>query len=178
MSLEGSVKKTFSKSGQQISFSPHIRYGFSNTHLNAWADINLNKRSFSFNDDGGSNNRQSWALSGGKRITQFNKDNPISETLNGLYTLLFRENYMKIYENYFTELNYSRRFDNGFRFKINGLYEDRLPINNTTDYSFFGSHNKKFTPNYPFEKLDSQFVRHQAFITSIDVQFRPGLRYS
>jgi Family of unknown function (DUF5686)/CarboxypepD_reg-like domain len=177
LTLEGSIRKTFSKSNEQLSFSPHIRYGFSNTHLNAWATIGLNKRSFSFSDDGGSTNRQNWTLSGGKRISQFNKDNPISETLNGIYTLLFRDNYMKIYENYFTELNYARRWDNGLSIKVNGLYEDRLPINNTTNYSFFGSKNKMFTPNYPFEQLDSQFTRHQAFITSIDLEFRPGLRY-
>jgi hypothetical protein len=177
LSLEGSVRKTFVKSGQQITISPHIRYGFSNTQLNAWAAVGLNKRSFSFSDDGGSLSRQSWLLSGGKRISQFNKDNPISETLNGIYTLLFRDNYMKIYENYFTQLDYARRMDNGLRIKASALYEDRIPINNTTNFSFFGSKQKEFTPNYPFEQLDTQFSRHKAVITLVDIEFRPGLRY-
>jgi hypothetical protein len=175
--ITGSVQKNFDQSKTQLVFTPHIRYGFNNTHLNAWGSLALNKRTFTFDDNGGNTSRQSWSLSGGKRISQFNKDNPISETLNGLYTLLFRENYMKIYENYFTELNYANRLDNGLRIHANLLYEDRLPINNTTDYSFFGSSNKHFTPNYPFEKLDSQFTRHQALITAVDLVFRPGLRY-
>ncbi len=177
LNVGGSVRKTFRKSGRQVSFSPHVRYGFSNTHLNAWATLGLTKRSFSYDDDGGSNTRHSLSLSGGKRISQFNKDNPISETLNGIYTLLFRDNYMKIYENYFSELNYTRRLDNGLRMKATILYEDRLPLNNTTNYSFFGSKSKLFTPNYPFEQLDTQFTRHQALLTGIDLEYRPGLRY-
>jgi hypothetical protein len=177
LNVGGSLRKTFKDAGRQLFFSPHFRYGFNNTHLNAWATLGLNQRQFSYNDDGGSNTRQTISVSGGKRISQFNKDNPISETLNGIYTLLFRENYMKIYENYFGELNYSRRFDIGLRIRANLLYEDRLPINNTTDFSFFGSKSKQFTPNYPFEKLDTQFTRHQALTTQVNIEFRPGLRY-
>ena len=41
---------------------------------------------------------------------------------------LINENYMKIYENYFSELKYSRRMENGLRIHANVLYEDRLPI--------------------------------------------------
>ena len=177
VALEGSVRKTLGKSGEQLSFAPHLRYGFSNTRLNAWGALGLNKRTFNFSDEGGSADRQNWLLSGGKRISQFNKDNPISETLNGIYTLFFRDNYMKIYENYFTQLDYSRRMDNGLRIRASALYEDRIPLNNTTDFSFFGSRQKLFTPNYPFEQMDSQFTRHKAFITRIDLEYRPGLRY-
>ncbi len=178
MTLAGTMQKKFTRSGDQLSFSPHIRYGFANTSLNAWASLNLNKRSFTFDDNGGNASRQNWSLSGGKRISQFNNSNPISETLNGLYTLLFRENYMKIYENYFTELAYSNRLDNGLRVRANLLYEDRMPLDNSSDYSLFGSSRSKvFTPNYPVEKLSTQFSRHQALLTGLEIQYRPGLRY-
>ena len=178
MTLAGTMQKKFTRSGDQLSFSPHIRYGFANTGLNAWASLNLNKRSFTFDDNGGNASRQNWSLSGGKRISQFNNSNPISETLNGLYTLLFRENYMKIYENYFTELAYSNRLDNGLRIRANLLYEDRMPLDNSSDYSLFGSSRSKvFTPNYPVEKLSTQFSRHQALLTGLEIQYRPGLRY-
>ena len=51
--------------------------------------------------DGESSSRSSWTFSGGKRVSQFNPDNPIGPVLNEFYTLFFRDNYMKIYENYF-----------------------------------------------------------------------------
>jgi hypothetical protein len=42
-----------------------------------------------------------------------------------------------------------------------GLYEDRLPIDNTTDYSFFWQGNGYPSPNYPFEiEIVSSPVRH------------------
>ena len=31
--------KEYKKTGNSIEFTPHIRYGFSNTHLNAWATL-------------------------------------------------------------------------------------------------------------------------------------------
>ena len=51
---------------------------------------------------------------------------------------------------------------NGLHYKINLLYEDRLPLNNTTDFSIIKYDPQKFTPNYPHELIDSQFTRHQA----------------
>ena len=177
LGLAGSISKTFSKSNQQLSFSPHIRYGFNNTVLNAWMSLALNKRTFSFNDEGGSSSRQNWSLSGGKRLSQFNESNPISETLNTFYTLLLRENYMKVFENYFGQLNYATRLNNGLRIQLKALYEDRNPLSNSSDFSIFENNHKIFTPNYPVEKLDTQFTRNQSFSSSLDLEFRPGMKY-
>jgi len=177
MNLEASFRTTIGKKRQQLSFTPHIRYGFNNTHLNAWASVNLFKRTFTWDQDGGTSNRSSWTLSGGKRISQFNKENPITPLMNSVYTLLEKENYMKLYENYFGDIAYARRFDNGLRITGDVLYEDRLPVENTTDYSIIKFNNKSFTLNYPFEKIDSQFTRHQAVIVSVGIQFQPGQQF-
>src|SRR5262249_14821037 len=106
-----------------------------------------------------------------------NNENPISPLVNEIYTLLLRENYMKLYENYYGQLSYVNRFDNGLRIGASVLYEDRIPVENSTDFSFFGDKNKAFTPNYPYEKLSSQFLRHQAFIVGFNARFRPGQQY-
>ena len=84
---------------------------------------------------------------------------------------------MKLYENYFGELNYTKRMDNGLRINGSLLYEDRIPIENSTDFSFFGSKDKLFTPNYPYEKLGAQFQRHQAMIVGINLRYKPGQQY-
>lgn len=98
--------------------------------------------------------------------------------LNSFYTLVRRQNYMKIYESWFGEGSYTNRMDNGLQFIIKGMYEDRLPIDNTTNYSFFGDKQaKQFSPNYPFEKINAQFMRHQALVASVGIEFKPGQRY-
>jgi hypothetical protein len=162
---------------QNISFTPHIRYGFSNTHLNAWASLSFSKRHFNWQPDGGTSGRISWILSGGKRVSQFNKENPISPLMNSLYTLFDRRNYMKIYENYFGELTVNKRFDNDLLLTGRLSYEDRLPIDNTSDFSIFKDKDKIFTSNFPTEKISEQFSRHQALIASVGIQYQPGQRY-
>ncbi len=174
---EASFLKEYKKTGNSIEFTPHIRYGFSNTHLNAWATLTLSERKFLQDMEGETYSRSSWIFSGGKRISQFNSDNPIGPVLNEFYTLFFRDNYMKIYENYFGSAQYRKRFDNGFRITGTLLYEDRMPINNTTDFSFFGSKDKQFTPNYPYELIPQNFEPNQALIAGVDLQFKPGQRY-
>ena len=67
-------------------------------------------------------------ISGGKRISQFNKDNPIDALTNSLYTLVDKKNYMKLYENWFGKIEYHNRFENGFRIRLDAVFEDRLPV--------------------------------------------------
>jgi len=175
--MEATITKSFPESKGRLSFTPHIRYGFGNTHLNAWATVAFSKRTFEWDMDGGSANRSAWTFSGGKRVSQFNKENPISPLMNEIYTLLLRDNFMKIYENYYGSIAYSNRFDNGLRIGGDLLYEDRLPLNNSSDFSFLGDKSKLFTPNFPYEKIGQQFIRHQALIASVQVQYKPGQRY-
>ncbi len=173
-----SVRRTIPAWKEQITLMPLLRYGFSNGHLNTSVQISFSKRAFTWDSDGGNSHRRTWTFAGGKRVSQFNRDNPITPLMNSIYTLADRKNYMKIYESWFGEVSYSRRMDNGLQFIIRGVYEDRLPLSNTSDFSFFGSKQTKiFTPNYPFEKLTAQFSRHQAVVGSVSVEFKPGQRY-
>ncbi|MEO5684547.1 MAG: DUF5686 and carboxypeptidase regulatory-like domain-containing protein [Chitinophagaceae bacterium] len=178
VNLEASFRKSFPGLKQQIIFTPHIRYGFSNTHLNGWGTLVLSKRVFNRDADGmGTASRSSWTFAGGKRISQFNKENPITPLLNSAYTLLFKRNYMKLYENYFGHIAWNKRFDNDLRITAEVLYEDRLPLENTTNYSIFKNEDRAFTPNYPFEKIGQQFNRHQAVVAGVALQFKPGQQY-
>ncbi len=173
----GSIRRALKNGRGDLSFSPHIRYGFHNTRLNAYGVLTLNRRKFVRDGEDASASHQTWSLSGGKRVSQFNSDNPITEYINSLYTLFSRRNYMKIYENNFAELSSITRLDNGMRLTVSGLFEDRYAIDNTTDFSFAPTKAIGFTPNYPTEQLDGPFPRHQALLTSVDFQYQPGQRY-
>jgi hypothetical protein len=164
----------FNKRKHNISIQPHIRYGFSNTHLNAWADVVFRTRDWSA---GKKIKRESWIFSGGKRVSQFNKENPISALSNSITTLFWGDNFMKIYENYFGSIGFSKRYESGVRVNLSALYEDRVPVDNTTDFVLTRNKSNSFTPNYPSEKIVSQFTPHQVFLLHLSISIKPGQRY-
>jgi hypothetical protein len=177
MEVSGSIRKTLGR-GRELDFRPHIRYGFHNTHLNPWAEVTLTHRGFSPGQgEDESSSRMSWTLAGGKQVAQFNADNPISQGMNSLYTLVDKRNYMKIYEKYFLSLRAAKRFDNGMRLNVLTGYEDRMPISNTTNWTLAKFDNRAFTPNYPVEKLIAPFRRHQAVLTTASLEYQPGQRF-
>lgn len=117
-----------------------------------------------------------WTISGGKNISQFNNANPVSPLINEFYTLFYKRNYMKIYEKYFASATFSKNFQTGLRVNVNATYEDRTPLNNTTDYSFFYKQ-RKFRPNYPTEKMMEQFARHEVVLFTTNITYTPGVKY-
>ncbi|MEO5648268.1 MAG: DUF5686 and carboxypeptidase regulatory-like domain-containing protein [Chitinophagaceae bacterium] len=157
-----------------LAISPHIRYGTNNHHLNAYADIVFRTRDWNIDKK---LKRETWRFSGGTRVSQFNKESTITPLSNSIGTLFFGRNYMKIYENSFGNINYQKRLESGFAFSIDALYENRMPLDNTTDFVFFKKDTLRLTPNYPFEKIPVQFTPHQAVIVAVNISFKPGQRY-
>jgi len=155
-------------------FEPNFRYGIGNTHFNAWADLFFRTRDW---DTDKKIKRQTWTISGGKRISQFNKTNPITTLNNSINTIFWGDNFMKIYENIFGAINFNKRYETGLIFNLNALYEDRIPLNNRDSILVIKNQRKNLKPNYPYEKLTAQFTRHQAFIISADVSIKPGQKY-
>lgn len=171
---KASISKHFKAAQRQLTFAPAVRYGFSNHHLNAWGTLYWQRRDtgeYAFR-----NGRSGWQLSGGKRISSFNSEGVLTPLVNEIYTLFVRRNYLKLYENKFAQLQYHKDFDNEWKITAAFLYEDRLPLDNSTDYSIIKNGNV-FTPNYPYEKIPAQFTQHQAAITRLTVQYQPGQRY-
>jgi hypothetical protein len=162
------------QSKTNLSIEPNVRYGFNNTHLNAWLNINFKTRDW---ENGKKLKRETVRISGGKRVSQFNKENPVSPFNNSISTLFWGDDYMKTYENYFGNINYSRRFEDGLRLGIAALYEDRMPLNNTSGFTFFKKDSSSLTPNYPYQRIPAQFTPHKAFIISLDLSFKPGQKY-
>jgi hypothetical protein len=157
-----------------FSFTPNLRYGFSNGHLNAWASVGFRTRDV---DAEQKLKRYAWTFSGGKRVSEYNKENPLLPLVNSISTLFYGDNFIKTYENYFGSINYSRRYESGLRFNVNALYEDRKPLENTTYFTFFND-SAKITPNFPSERVTrAEVVPHQAFILSFSISFKPGQRY-
>ncbi|MDR6567641.1 DUF5686 and carboxypeptidase regulatory-like domain-containing protein [Chitinophaga ginsengisegetis] len=156
-----------------LRITPFLRYGLSNTHFNAYTQIDYSNRSKVQKRYG----RNDWSLAGGKRVSQFNQDNPIDNIANEFYTLFLKENYMKLYENWFGKLRYTRTFQTNDRLSLGATYESRNPVENTTDFVIFKNDRKQFTPNHPYELANVPFEKHQALILDVDFTFQPGQQF-
>lgn len=167
----GTYSISSKKSRHNMRIEPFLRYGFSNRHFNAFANVTLSKR------DSGTLNRSSIVFSGGKRVTEFNRENVIVPLFNAYSTLIDGRNNLKIYENYYGLISYKNSLENGLRYNVNLLYEDRLPLENTTDFIFVKKNKDGLTANYPVELLNAQFIRHQAMVLSLGFRFQPGQRF-
>lgn len=157
------------KGSNNFALEAAARYGFSNHHLNAFGTFTVQPKRDDYHN-------RYWKFTGGKRLLQFNRDNPISETVNTFSTLLYRRNYLKVYEAWTGKVEYNNRFESGLRLNVNAVYEDRIPVENTTDYSFFKKE-RTLLPNHPYELAGVPFNRHAAFVTNLALRYQPGQRY-
>ncbi len=169
------ISKNFKKLDTRVNFIADVRYGFNNKHLNPWAGFTFNS-SDEF-DRTKKRKRKSFSIAGGKRVSQFFKQSDIDGLGNSLGTLIYGRNEMKIYENYFAKAGYSKQWESSGRLLIEAGFEDRLPIDNTTDFIIQKKWRHRFTPNYPVEILSQQFTRHQSVSMHISYSITPGQRY-
>lgn len=169
------ISKFAKKINTEISFIADARYGFNNNHFNPWAGFKFSSKDV-FDPDK-KMKHQSFFIAGGKRVSQFFKESDITGLANSIGTLLYGRNDMKIYENYFAKTGFTKKWESGVSFLIEGEYEDRLPIDNTTDFILNKKWQSRFTPNYPVEILSSQFPRHQAVVVKGAISFQPGQQY-
>jgi len=160
---------TLSMNRRSFSITPEIRYGFSNGHINPNLTINyrFNNRRF-----------RNLTLSGGSDVFQFDNENPISELFNTFSTLMSRRNPLKIYEARYFRFDYAQGLDDGFSVSGRIQFQDRIPLENTTDYNWASSkRSSQFTPNYPVEVSNTNITRHQAFLVGMNLRWQPGTRY-
>lgn len=165
-------RKTF-EDRTYYQVEPTVRYGFSNEKLNA-------KLLLSYQYDPIKNSTIS--VEGGRYVAQINSQNPISPFVNTLYTLLAERNYLKLYQRDFGQVSYRSELWNGWRLNTSLNYAHRMPLENTTDFSFreHGTDEpSRFTSNVPVnaELEDAAFMPHQALTFMAALSIRPGQRY-
>ncbi|HMU46985.1 MAG TPA: DUF5686 and carboxypeptidase regulatory-like domain-containing protein [Chitinophagaceae bacterium] len=156
-------------SRKSISIAPSLRYGFSNKHVNGHLTMN-----YSF----GQKHASSVLLSGGKRVFQFNNNSPIGELGNTISCLFSEENRIKSYEAWYLRGSYRQELGNGLSWVAGFQYQDRMPLDNTTTYTWKDKKDREYTPNYPNEILAENIKRHQAFTVLFGVRWQPGTKYA
>lgn len=159
--------------GKRIVGEAAIRYGFSNTHLNAIAKYYYQQSS---KDWRGRYHRI--GLQGGKYVFQYNPRSTITPLYNTIATLLRGYNYMKVYERWDGAVFYERNYGNGFELKAKANFQKRLPLANTTHYTFSKKDVDRLTANYPLPLQWINWEEHNAALFKASVSYQPGYTYT
>lgn len=161
------IRKEYSDR-QNLTLTPHVRYAFNTKQFYTWgtARYNFGTRFFS-----------SVSISGGKRPFQLNNDEPILPLSNTLSSLLYKNNFLKLYLANYARINFSKGVGNGLAVTANLQYQDRHPLENTTDYTWNKKSTRAYRPNYPIELQTQSFTAHQAAILTLGINFQPGAKY-
>lgn len=156
---------------KSFNVEPELRYGFSSKQFYGTVNVRWSKT------EGVSGLTK--GIEGGRYIYQFNGGEPINEQVNALYSLLFRQNYMKLYEQTFVRGYWAHRVNSGFTYRANLTYADRRQLFNTSNYSFYNKPERVYTPNQPdnVEATDQSFQNHLALIVRGSIEWRPGIKY-
>lgn len=157
-----------------LMVEPLVRYGFANQHLNPQLAITHYRKS------GGRNGvrYQTWFLSAGSRVSQYNKDIPVLPITNTFSTLENGKNVMKTYENQFVELLYGRKTPSGLKYSVHFSYEDRRPLDNVTQYTLRKRDTINITPNFPSDRVSvSDIVPHKSLLLEFAVSYKPGVTF-
>ncbi|WP_236614024.1 DUF5686 and carboxypeptidase regulatory-like domain-containing protein [Nafulsella turpanensis] len=165
------IRHSYDSLRRRIEFTPSARYGFSSEKL-------YGKAGFSYRHKKG-NRQWSISLEGGSFIEQYNEDEPIHPYVNTLSTLLFRQNYIKIFEKQYALLGYNYQPSSWLKLYGNLEWAHRSPLFNHTNYSFFYKDERAFSPNAPLnqEVITTFFPEHKALILEAEVSYRPFQRY-
>jgi hypothetical protein len=155
-------------SRRRISLSPTIRYGFLNKHFNT----HLTAR-YEF----GTKYHSSAMLSGGKRVFQFNNKSDIGPRRNTISTLLSQKNLLLLYEAWYLRGSYTRGIGHGLSWTIGFQYQDRMPLDNNSDYTWRKKNDREFTPNYPVALMNENISRHQVLTSLFRITWQPKTKY-
>lgn len=165
-----SYRKWNEETGKFTSISSTFNYGFSEDRLRVKGNFyhRFNNR-----------NNAYISLNGGSAISQFNPSEPISNLVNSVATLFFKNNYMKLYNKEFAEINYGREVVNGIFASGKLMYENRRALFNTTDYTIIKSDDLYFSndPLQPTNETSTPFVKHHIMKASLGTRIRFGQKY-
>jgi hypothetical protein len=172
--LDFTLSKSWKKTGNSFSFVPDIRWAFSREKL-IWG----------INSEYSFDKMKHQQIFGRAGVTSkdINNGGGINPFINSIYSLLLKENYLKLYESRFMTLGYRTEITNGLTIRISANYEDRRILQNTTNFSLLKS-SKIYSPNIPgnpylqpgsneINQLRNQ--KHFDFLT--DISYTPYQKY-
>ena len=149
-----------------FSLGPEVSYGFSDKKWRGALEFErlFNKLHY---------NKLAFKL--GKITAQYNETNPISATVNGLYNLYGKLNYMKLYDKTFGKVSYEQRLWHTLKLNLESEYAIRSGLDNSTNYSF-RKKSDVYSPNFPGDTVGI-LPKHHYIGMNASITWFPGIRY-
>ena len=118
-------------------------------------------------------------LSGGSYVNQFNSSNPITENINTVSSLFFKNNFMKLYEKNSAIISFSSEVTNGIRLNASVEYGERKPLFNTSFQASVKSKDaySSNNPLLPLDELTPAFTKYNLVKTNLTARFDFGQKY-
>lgn len=165
-----SFRKRNDENGKNTTINTEVNYGFSDTRLriSGYYNHRFNNQNYAYVN-----------LSGGTKVKQFNDSEPISPLINTISTQFFKNNFIKLYNLEFAQLNYGKDVANGLNLNGKIAYEQRKPLSNTTNFSVIKS-DDSYTSNNPLapnDFINPVFAVHQLVKIGLNARINIGNKY-
>jgi Family of unknown function (DUF5686)/CarboxypepD_reg-like domain len=163
-------RKWNEEKGKNTSVNTTFNYGFAEQRLRVSGQYNHR-----FNNQ----NYANLSISGGTKTNQFNDNQPISNFINSVSSLFFRNNFMKLYNLEFAQINYSQDIANGINLNGKLEYQQRKPLYNNTDFSIMKSSDlySSNNPTNEFDFVNAGFDAHHLTKFSLNSRINFGNKY-
>ncbi|QKJ31211.1 carboxypeptidase-like regulatory domain-containing protein [Mucilaginibacter mali] len=164
----GFRKQIDSNTNRNLNLAGKIRYGFANQKWHGSIYGNISNRELSFN----------WAA--GSDVVDMNDRQPISPWWNTTHSLLFRQNFEKLYDKQFANLGINTRVIGTWTAGINAEYANRKWLPNASNYSIFNPGNRQYTSNNPLQPNADVplFAENQSFKVTLRTSYDFSNKYS
>ena len=158
--------------GKFLTITAAGRYGLANVHMNGIGKIVYTERDRKWRGRG-----RTMGIEGGKYVFQYNAENPVLPFFNSFSTLFWGENDLKLYEKNTLKAFYFRNYGNGLTWSVKGGFEERFPLQNTTDYTVLKHVAEPFSDNYPGALHVFPWEHHNAVLLHGTISYQPGFTY-
>ncbi|UQD56277.1 DUF5686 and carboxypeptidase regulatory-like domain-containing protein [Flavobacterium sp. K5-23] len=157
--------------GKYTSIGTKLNYGFSDDRLRITGQFihRFNNQDYA-----------TVSVSGGNTVRQFNNNQPINNLTNSVSSLFFKDNYMKLYNVEFAQIGYSQDIANGVNLNGKMEYQQRKPLFNTTDFSYFNNEDiySSNNPLAPNDFVTPAFEKHNLMKATLNAKINFGNKYS
>ena len=164
-------RKNQETKGIYTSINTKLNYGFAEDRLRVMGTI-IHR----FNNQ----NYATLFATGGSSVQQFNPSEPISKIINSISSLYFKNNFMKLYNLESATIGYNQNIANGVNLGGRISYQQRKPLFNTTDFSYFNKEDL-YTSNNPLAPDDftsSAFEKHHLVKMTLNARINFGNKYA
>ncbi len=162
--------KTHNDFGKITKVDLKFNYGFSDERLRYYLEYYHRFNMQNYN---------TLRIASGVKTSQFNASEPISKFINTMSSLLFANNFMKLYNKEFVDISYSQIAGNNVSLLGSLKLERRKPLLDQTDFKWVKTSDEYFSNNPldPDDFTSTPFEKHRLAKFEIKSKFYFGTKY-